>query len=83
MDLTVAEAVSGTLQLRSRFDSKSWWKKWHWDRFFSQYFIILLSVTFHQRCTIVFIYMLLLPEKNKRMKRGTLQREELSDAGKH
>jgi hypothetical protein len=35
----------------------SWWTKWHWDRFFFP-----LSVWFHQRITLVFIKILLLPE---------------------
>jgi len=82
VDLTVAKAVSDTLQLRSRFDSKSYWAKWHWKSFFLDYFIILPSVPFHRCCTLIFIYMLLLPE-NKRMKPGTLQIDELSNTGKH
>jgi hypothetical protein len=28
-----------------------WWTKWHWDRFFSEYFGFALSVSFH-RCSI-------------------------------
>jgi hypothetical protein len=28
-----------------------WWTKWHWDRFFSEYFGFPLSVSFH-RCSI-------------------------------
>ena len=34
---------------RAEFDSRrdSWWTKWHWDRFFSQYFGFPLSVSFH------------------------------------
>jgi hypothetical protein len=28
-----------------------WWTKWHWDRFFSEYFDFLLSISFH-RCYI-------------------------------
>jgi len=65
MYLTVAEVVSSTLQRRSRFDSKPWWTKRHWDRFLSQYFGIPLSVSFHQCCTLIFIYTLLLPEKTR------------------
>jgi hypothetical protein len=25
-----------------------WWTKWHWDRFFSEYFGFVLSVSFHR-----------------------------------
>jgi hypothetical protein len=28
-----------------------WWTKWHWDRFFSEYFGFPLSISFH-RCPI-------------------------------
>jgi hypothetical protein len=28
-----------------------WWTKWHWDRFFSEYFGFPLSVSLH-RCSI-------------------------------
>jgi hypothetical protein len=28
-----------------------WWKNWHWDRFFPEYFGFSLSVSFHQ-CSI-------------------------------
>jgi hypothetical protein len=28
-----------------------WWTKWHWDRFFSEYFSFSLSISFHQ-CSI-------------------------------
>jgi hypothetical protein len=28
-----------------------WWKKWHWDRFFLEYFGFPLSVSFH-RCSV-------------------------------
>jgi hypothetical protein len=28
-----------------------WWTKWHWDRFFSEYFAFLLSISLH-RCSI-------------------------------
>jgi hypothetical protein len=28
-----------------------WWTKWHWDRFFSEYFGFALSISFH-RCSI-------------------------------
>jgi hypothetical protein len=25
-----------------------WWKKWHWDRFFPEYFGFLFSISFHR-----------------------------------
>ena len=28
-----------------------WWTKWHWDRFFPEYFGFPLSISFH-RCSI-------------------------------
>jgi hypothetical protein len=28
-----------------------WWTKWHWDRFFPEYFGFPLSIAFH-RCSI-------------------------------
>jgi hypothetical protein len=28
-----------------------WWTKWHWDKFFYEYFGFRLSVSFHQ-CSI-------------------------------
>jgi hypothetical protein len=28
-----------------------WWTKWHWDRFFSEYFSFPLSISF-QQCSI-------------------------------
>jgi hypothetical protein len=28
-----------------------WWTKWHWDRFFTEYFGFPLSISFH-RCSI-------------------------------
>ena len=70
----MAETVSGTLQRRSTFDSKSWWTKWHWDKFFSLYFGILLSVSFHQCCTLIFINMFLLSETQMSEAWGTSKR---------
>lgn len=70
----MAETVSGTLQRRSTFDSKSWLTKWHWDMFFSLYFGILLSVSFHQCCTLIFINMLLLSETQESKAWGTSKR---------
>jgi len=37
------------------------WSRWHWGRFFSQYFCFPLSVSFYQ-CCIIIIYTFLLPE---------------------
>ena len=37
------------------------WMKWQWDRFCSENFGFLLSVSFHQCCTLILIYMMLLP----------------------
>jgi hypothetical protein len=31
-----------------------WWTKWHWDRFFSEYFFFPLSISFH-RCSITIL----------------------------
>jgi hypothetical protein len=31
--------------------SDLWWTKWHWDRFFTEYFGLPLSVSFH-RCQL-------------------------------
>jgi hypothetical protein len=28
-----------------------WWTKWHWDRFFPEYFGFPLSISFH-RCSV-------------------------------
>jgi hypothetical protein len=28
-----------------------WWKNWHWDRYFSEYFGFPLLVSFHRRST--------------------------------
>jgi hypothetical protein len=39
-----------------------WWTKWHWGRFWSQYFSFVLSIPFHQCSTFISVYMLLLPE---------------------
>jgi hypothetical protein len=36
--------------------------KWQWGRVFSQHFGLLFSVSFHQRFTLIIMYMLLLPE---------------------
>ena len=39
------------------------WTWWHCDRFLSQYSCSPLSVPFHQRSTLILIYMLLVPEQ--------------------
>jgi hypothetical protein len=41
--------ISGSIPDQSMWDL--WWTKWHWDRFFFQYFGFPLSVSFH-RCYI-------------------------------
>ena len=40
-----------------------YWKELRWDRFFSEYFAFILTVSFHLCYLIIFIYMLLLPER--------------------
>jgi hypothetical protein len=53
----MAQAVSRrTLTAEARFRSRVsprdlWLTKWHWDRFFLEYFGFLLSISFH-RCSI-------------------------------
>jgi hypothetical protein len=32
-----------------------WWTKWHWDRFFSEFFGFLMSISFHRVSTILYI----------------------------
>jgi len=39
-----------------------WSTKWHWGRFFSEYFGFPLPLPFRQCCKVVIIYMLLLPD---------------------
>ena len=41
--------ISGSIPDQSMWDL--WWTKWHWDRFFPEYFGFPLSVSFH-RCSI-------------------------------
>ena len=49
-DLRVQNGSKGEKILgRSMWDL--WWTKWHWDRFFSEYFGFFLSISFH-RCSI-------------------------------
>jgi len=48
---------------RMLIDVWLWWTKRHWDRCKSDYFGFPLSLSFHQRPTLVFTYMLLLPER--------------------
>jgi hypothetical protein len=38
------------------------WTKWHWDRYFSDYFYVPLSVSFRQCSILIFTYTSLLPE---------------------
>jgi len=40
-----------------------WRTKWCWDRFFSKCFGFPLSIPFHHRSTLVFIYVFLSPDK--------------------
>jgi hypothetical protein len=57
-----------------------WWSRWHWDRFFSQYFCFPLSVTFYQ-CCIIIVYTFLLPEERSL---GTYQKSNVfTEIGKH
>jgi len=37
------------------------WTKWHWDRLFSDYLGLPLSISLHQCSVIIFFYTLLLP----------------------
>ena len=46
-----------------------WWKKWHWDRFFSEHFGLPLSVSFHQ-CSTLILSILCSYQKDKRSKPG-------------
>jgi hypothetical protein len=39
-----------------------WWEKWHWDRFFCEYYGIPTSVSFHQYPKLIFIYTPILSE---------------------
>jgi uncharacterized membrane protein YiaA len=54
-----------------------WWTKWHWDRFFSEYFGFPLSISFY-RCSItiekqknliiIFIFLIGLHNKPSRLR---------------
>jgi hypothetical protein len=50
----MAQAVSrggpGSIPAQSMCDL--WWSKWHWDRFFPEFFGFPLSISFH-RCSII------------------------------
>jgi hypothetical protein len=46
----------------SPFHVKFWSTRWHWDRFFSEYFRFSPSLSFHQCSILIFIHVLLLPE---------------------
>ena len=35
------------ISIPRQFTGHPWWTKWHWDRFFSQYFGLPLSVAYH------------------------------------
>jgi hypothetical protein len=46
------QLVAGLSQRRLGFDPGQsiwdlWWTKWHWDRFFPEYFGFPLSISFH------------------------------------
>jgi hypothetical protein len=54
----MAQAVSrrpltaeARVRSRGQFMWDLWWTKWHWDRFFPEYFGFFLSISFHQ-CSI-------------------------------
>jgi hypothetical protein len=32
-----------------------WWTKWHWDRFFSEFFNFFLPISFHQGSILIYI----------------------------
>jgi hypothetical protein len=53
-----------------------WLTKWHWYRGFSEYFVFLLSVSFHQCSTLLFICML--HYQDKRVKSGNLPKKQWS-----
>jgi len=36
-------------------DMGVWWMKWHWNRFFSEFFGFPLSVSFHRGCPYSYI----------------------------
>ena len=66
--------VFDRLLRRSGFDGgqsilNELWTEWHWNTFFSEYLGFPLSTSCHPWSILVFIYMLLLPER-KRTKRG-------------
>ena len=51
-----------------------WWSKWHWKRVFSQYFRFPLPVLFDHCSTLIFVYMLRLPD-GKRWRMEIFQKE--------
>jgi len=54
-----------TAEARVRSHAHQWyllWKKWHCDRFLSQYLCFLQSFSFHQPSTLIFIFGLFLSE---------------------
>ena len=50
-----------TLQFLGEFIFDLCWTKWQWDRFCSEKFGFLLSLSFHQCAILILIYMMLLP----------------------
>ena len=54
-----------------------WWIKWYRARFFSKYFVFLLSVPFHRRSTFVSSIHVALTKRTKRRSLGTFQKAKL------
>jgi len=60
-----------------------WLSKGQWNRFFSQHFSFPLSLSAHQRATLIFIYMLLLPEGQMSESRLSAKHNVISAIGEH
>jgi hypothetical protein len=58
-----------------------WWKTWYLNRLLSRYVVVVVSVLFHQCSILVFVYMLLLPERQRGRNLETWQ--ERCCAGNH
>jgi hypothetical protein len=50
-----------------------WWKKWYWDRFFSEYSDFHLSVSFHQCLIAILLHTLFFP--GQAGKHGTFKKQ--------
>ena len=61
-DKTKTAHHGGMGSIPAQFMWGLWSTKWHWDRFFSEYYGFPLPVPFHQGCTVIIIYMLPLPD---------------------